>query len=267
MIGPRQEVKMNIDRRLTAIIGVTLLAVAAALIADPIPQDPTYHDFADQRTMLRIPNFSDVLSNGAFLIVGSVGILFLVFRRNREQAFEHFSESYAMVVLFAGVFLTGLGSGWYHLRPSNESLVWDRLAMTIAFMGVFSSVISERIHRRAGEALLVPLVMLGLFSVLWWALTEGRGHGDLRPYAMVQLYPMVLIPLILLLFPSRYTRGRDYWLVLLWYVGAKVLDCKDDAVFDMSGFVSGHTLKHLFAAGASLQVLHMLKNRGLRKGK
>jgi hypothetical protein len=35
--------------------------------------------------------------------------------------------------------------------------------------------------------------MAGLGSVLWWHEGEVRGHGDLRPYALVQFYPLVAV--------------------------------------------------------------------------
>ena len=53
-------------------IGVRALlltfVVWAALPA--IPQDPSYHFFADQRQWLGIPHAADVLSNAAFVLVG-----------------------------------------------------------------------------------------------------------------------------------------------------------------------------------------------------
>lgn len=53
----------------------------------------------------------------------------------------------ALAVLFAGVLLTSAGSTWYHLAPTNDSLVWDRLPMTLGFMGLFAA------SRAAGEPL------------------------------------------------------------------------------------------------------------------
>jgi hypothetical protein len=47
-------------------------------------------------------------------------------------------------------------------------------------------------------------VAVGLGSVLYWHRTEQQGHGDLRPYLLVQFYPILAIPLLLLLFPPRY---------------------------------------------------------------
>ncbi len=53
-------------------------------------------------------------------------------------------------VFFAGLVLTALGSAYYHLDPTNATLVLDRLPMTIAFAGVFGAVVAERVSTRGG---------------------------------------------------------------------------------------------------------------------
>jgi hypothetical protein len=54
---------------------------------------------------------------------------------------------------------------------------------------------------------LAALVACGAATVLYWDWTESHGRGDLRPYALVQFLPLLLIPLLLLLFPARYIRS------------------------------------------------------------
>ena len=66
----------------------------------------------------------------------------------------------------------GLGSSWYHLDPSNETLLWDRLPISTAFMAFLSAVFAERLDRRAGIVALLPLIAFGIFSVLYWHFTE-----------------------------------------------------------------------------------------------
>jgi hypothetical protein len=39
-----------------------------------------------------------------------------------------------------------LGSGYYHWRPSNSRLVWDRLPMTVGFMSLIAVVVSETVQ-------------------------------------------------------------------------------------------------------------------------
>src|SRR5271169_2658193 len=132
-----------------------------------------------------------------------------------------------------------VGSACYHLCPNNQTLVWDRLPMTVAFMSLLALVIGDRIGARAGRWLLRPLVVLGAGSVLWWRFTEAAGRGDLRLYALVQFLPMLAIPVMLLLFPARYTGTADFGWTLGWYALAKVFELLDRQIFAIGGVVSG----------------------------
>ena len=73
--------------------------------------------------------------------------------------------------------------------------------MTIAFMAFMSIIIGEYISEKAASTALIPLVLIGIISVIYWYITEQAGQGDLRPYALVQFLPMVIIPMVLLMFP------------------------------------------------------------------
>lgn len=250
----------------TALIPGLLLGVVVWLVAGPIPQPQSYHQFADEHIALGIPHAGDVLSNLAFIIVGTWGMWFLSQPRLNERAFIDRRERRAFWWLFTGVFLTGFGSGWYHLSPDNYSLVWDRLPMALAFMGIFATMISERIKPSLGFVLLGPLQVAGVASVLWWIWTEHLGQGDLRLYLIVQFYPMITMFLMLLLLPTPYTHGRYYWGLFLFYAAAKVTELLDSPIHEFSqGVISGHSLKHLFAAagvGCLLRMLWLRQPRG-----
>ena len=159
-------------KRTGFIVAFTLLTVAAAFLLPAMPQPPDYHDFADQRGALGIDNFLDVVSNVAFLIAGIAGLFVVLSGRAR---FEFPSERWPYAVFFLGILLTSAGSSYYHLDPNNETLFWDRLPMTIAFMSLISAQIGDRIGIRAGPALLLPLLLVGMGSVVYWILTERAG--------------------------------------------------------------------------------------------
>ena len=221
-------------------------------------QDPSYHRFADTRPLLGVPNASDVLSNLAFAAVGIAALLFLA---RRPDAFVDRRERLPWVVLFVGVALTSVGSAWYHLAPDNARLVWDRLPMTLAFMGLFAALLVERVSLRLGLALLPALLLAGLTSVAYWHVTETAGRGDLRPYFLVQFYPLLAIPLLLAVFPARYTGATNLVVALAFYLAAKVVESYDAAIYGLGGLVSGHTLKHLLAAAGAWWLLRMLRHR------
>ena len=229
----------------TLIVLITLMSLLAVFFQDPIAQDTNYHNFRDSKEIFSIQNFWNVLSNLPFLIVGILG-LYKVLVTDTLKIIGDIKIAYSL--LFFGVTLIALGSAYYHLWPNNQTLVWDRLPMTIAFMSLFSIIISEFISTRAGKALLLPLIIVGISSVIYWHLSEIQGAGDLRFYALVQFYPMLIIPLILICFNSRCSKAKAYWLLLVAYVVAKALEHFDDEVYNTLGFISGHSIKHIVAA-------------------
>lgn len=240
-----------------------VVAVAAALMVltfmfAPIAQDLAYHDFADKRGLPFLPNAGDVLSNLPFCFVGLLG-LWRVFRAKGAVAL---AARALWAVFFGGVFLVGFGSGYYHWAPDNHTLVWDRLPMTVAFMSLFALVIAERINARAGYVLAPFLLIVGAGSVWYWDYTESIGAGDLRPYALVQFLPVVLILMMLQLFPSAIGGTRYVMWCLGYYMLAKLLEHFDDQIFALlGGAVSGHSLKHLAAAAAVACLLPYAKLR------
>lgn len=249
-------------------VAVTLLVVLPVvifLIASSLPriaQPLWYHHFADQRSLLGIHHFGDVASNLPFAVIGIWGFAFLL-RARHDSAARRFSDSREIMpylFFFAGLVLTAFGSSWYHLAPDNQRLVWDRLPMAITFMSLVAAIIADRIHLRLGLWLLPVLLCVGIGSVVQWNFSEARGQGDLRFYAAVQAYSGAVLMLAFLL-PGRYTRDSDLWLVLGFYVLAKVLESLDGQIFSALHVVSGHTLKHLAAAGSGYCVLRMIQKR------
>ena len=230
------------SRRLAILGSVVAVLIAGTALLPRIPQDPAYHQFADTRAWLGIPNFLDVVSNLPFLLVGILGL-----RARPRELWEY-------RVCFAGVLLTAFGSALYHANPNDITLAWDRLPMAIGIMGLLSAIITER----TGVVLLGPLCLVGTGSVVYWQVT-----GDLRLYALVQFGPALLIPALILLFPARYTHANYLLRVVGWYAAAKVFEHFDTQIFAAGGVISGHTLKHLAAAWACYEIVRMIEVRQL----
>ena len=248
------------DLKRIIILGVALLAIVIAFLVPPIPQDPSYHNFADQRRILGIPHYWNVVSNLPFLAIGLLGLQ-LVVRGPVTGGLSELRSGY--LLFFLGVLLIGCGSIYYHLSPSNRTLIWDRLPMTISFMAFFSVIVGENISDTLGRRILWPLLLVGIISVVYWNITEARGNGDLRPYALVQFLPMLLIPVILILFRPSLSETGYIWAVLGAYAVSKVAELHDEAAFRFLGVLSGHSLKHLFAALGTYFFLLALKRRSL----
>jgi hypothetical protein len=231
------------DRPIPVLYGLMIVTLVALLPLPRLLQDQSYHQFADQRELFGVPNFWNVASNLPFIAVGAIGLS--QFRRNATT-----------FVLFAGIFLTGFGSSYYHLDPDDRTLFWDRLPMTLCFAAILSAVVEERVDERAGAMLLRPLLAIGIFSLLLWRWTD-----DLRLYAWAQFFPFLALLLILSLFPAKYT-GTAYWVgAAALYTLAKLLEYYDHAVYSLGGILSGHTLKHLAAAAACFAILKLFQVR------
>ena len=238
---------------------------ALVMVRPAIPQDPSYHLFADDRSWLGIPNFLNVASNLPFAIVGLVGLAVTFrFRPGRSPMFSDPWERWPYATLFAGAALTAIGSSYYHLAPDNGRLVWDRLPMTLGFMGLLTAMLGERVSLIGARRAFIPLLVFGALSVAYWSWSEARDRGDLRFYLLVQFGSLVCVVLLILLYPNRY-RASGYLIAGLGaYVAAKILEVYDRRVFAFGRIVSGHTLKHLLAATGLACLVAMLYARASR---
>jgi hypothetical protein len=241
--------------RVWVFAAVALGGAIAAFLLPPLRQPESYHQFADGRTLAGLPNCLNVVSNAGFLVAGLLGLWYLA----GHDPFIEPRERTAYVVFFLGVCGTCFGSAYYHWAPRDATLAWDRLPMTLAFMSLLAAMIAERISVNAGARWLWPLVAAGAASVAWWRWTD-----NLWPYMAAQYFSIFLIGWLLLLFPSSYTRGGDLVVVTGLYVLAKVAERLDAWIYTLTGWISGHTLKHLIAAAAVYGLLRMLRKRTSR---
>jgi hypothetical protein len=139
---------------------------------------------------------------------------------------------------------------------SGNQDFWQRTSPLARSRGSFS----ERISVNAGLILLVPLILAGAASAVYWVLSEKGGGGDLRPYIIVHYYPLALVPLSMALFPSRYTRKADIGIAILFYALAKTAEMGDQQIFACGVLnFTQHRLSFLFFASVQ-------KNRGFHFG-
>lgn len=246
------------DRRLQIILAIIVVAIIAVFFVPPMPQDLSYHQFADNRVVSGVSNFWNVASNILFLMVGLLGV-FTLMGRPTERLPKGALPIYWL--FFISLIMVGLGSGYYHLEPNNPTLVWDRLPMTLAFMAFFCAIIGEFISYSLAQRLLVPLVIFGMLSVGYWAYTEEMNRGDLRFYVIIQFLPMLLIPVILFLYKGNSQYAPYIWLVLAGYVLSKAFEFWDQPIYELTGSISGHALKHVAAASGTYFFYLLVRNR------
>ena len=249
------KIKFNLEsKRQLLLISIALSLFAALFFMQPIAQDLAYHHFSDANTLFSVPNFWNVVSNLPFLFIGIIGLALLA-KGTPKGGMSELRMAY--ITFFIGLIITGTGSSYYHLDPNNASLVWDRLPMTISFMGLFIALLVENVPDFNEKPALPIAVLLGLSSVIYWHYLD-----DLRFYGFMQFTPLVAIPFILYAFKGRYTHRVYLSYGLLFYILAKVFELTDRLIFEQTGqLFSGHTIKHLLAAAATYCIYLMLKQR------
>ena len=170
-------------------------------------------------------------------------------------------KSVALNLFIFGLFATSLGSGYYHWAPDNMRLFWDRLPIVLTCAGLLGAAHADSAQGSRESHSFFPLILFlagGVASVLWWWFTDQDGEGDLRWYLLFQISPLVLVPIWYSIYP---TPKRTRWLfaiALLTYVFAKMAEMQDHTIYAWSGFITGHTLKHLLASVAAALIAHAL---------
>lgn len=233
-----------------------------AVIAPHIHQPDSYHNFADQRTLLCIPCALDVLSNVPFAIAGILGLVLL---RKNAPLRQHNQTLHDMFMLFFyGLVITSVCSSVYHLNPNNQFLWLDRMGMTVSFAGILGVAVSSRISNRAGRATAYTILIAAPMSLWIW-----QTNDNLTPWCILQLSGVLLI-LVLGCIKSKNNMLRVPLVpIALWYALAKLFETFDQQIFILTaGGVSGHSLKHVIAAMAAAPILLMLyRQYSLRSNK
>ena len=245
--------------KVAIIIGLLIISATSLYFIPPVPQWDSYHKFSDDRPWFFINNFANVTSNIGLIVVGFYGLWKILNKAPLKYSIDLIPYS----VFFLSIIFVGMGSAYYHWEPTTENLFWDRLPLSISFMSFFSAIVCDRINKMFGTFVILPtLILVAIYSLIYWKQTEMMGVGDLRMYGLVQYFPILAIPVILFLFPiHRLTpRGSVLW-TLAWYVLAKFFEYFDSGVFNfLNNSLSGHTLKHMAATVAVIIILKMLIN-------
>jgi len=244
--------RSRVRRQAWALAAVALgLFAVLRVVLGPLPQSAAYHDLADTRRLGSIARAGDVLTNLAILAAGIFGAT-----RGRKLRADD-DERLAWRVLVAATIATALGSAWYHLAPSDATLVWDRLPMAIVMASILALALADRVDARFAREALLPFGAVGIASVAWWAAT-----GDLTLYAVVRVGTGAAIVVLLILRPGR-TRGAGWlWSAVALDVVMTLVERNDRSVWTATGeLVSGHNVKHLLAGAVLACVFAWLTHR------
>ncbi|MGN6645631.1 MAG: ceramidase domain-containing protein [Cytophaga sp.] len=231
--------------------GITLVTgILVFSLVPAIPQDQHYHAFANEQSIASIPNFYNVVSNAGFILSGIWGLGLLQKRHLSPMSF----------LMLIGMILTGLGSAYYHYEPNNETLLWDRLPMTLVFTSFFAEIYARYFGTRQAMRVWIGALVTGIVSVFYWQYTELHGCGDLRLYALVQFLPVLLIAVICF----SHGKMNKYMhtplaIIFICYLVAKFFEHHDHTVFAETQWISGHPIKHVLASFATAGIVWMIK--------
>lgn len=248
-------------------VAITVIVVAAMLAYGVIVQPAGYHDFADHSSLAGLPHAADVFSNVGFALVALWGWWRLAGQAAQPRLAAGW---FGYRLLLIGLLLTAAGSSYYHLAPDDLRLIWDRLPIALACAGLLAAVRAETVLAAPAargavwrdarhEAAL--LALFAVASVAWWHFTNDAGQGDLRPYLLLQVLPIVLIPLWQWLHGSARRERAYFGAALAVYVLAKLAELNDHAFLAANGLLSGHTLKHVLATLAAWLIVRCLVER------
>lgn len=235
--------------------GFVLMLIAACWLP-PLAQDPGYHHFADQGHWGGIAHPLDVLSNLPFGILGVWGLLQVRQHRRRDGSPGSPSSPSAHAlrygaVFFAGLLATSFGSAWYHLNPTDATLLWDRAGMALAFVGVLSLLAATQVSERAAPWTFTFITLASLAAIWAW-----MANANLLPWVLLQGLGLVLILCMGMLKPLQ-TGAPVRWIWLAVAYGlAKACELHDHEIASLlDGAFTGHALKHLLASAAAIPVL------------
>ncbi len=231
------------------VVGAIVGPAIVVAMMHPVIRGAGFHTYADQRTTFGIPHFGDVLSNLPFVIIGIAGLFAARDVTGLPRGL--------VALLFGSVLAIGLGSGAYHLVPNDATLVFDWMPIGVTAALMVALLVHDRIDPKMGWTAAAILPAAAIVSVALWWLGGGTGPdgGDTRWYGLIQLTSIALVPVIVMLYPrGRLDRG---WLLagVACFVLARLIHMRDHQLLDASGVISGHAVKHLFAAAATWCVL------------
>ena len=242
-----------------AVLALTTLA----LVLPPLVQPAHQHAFADVRVWAGVPFAADVLSNLPFVVWGVAGLgVLLRWQGAAPPVSASGSAQTALAALFfAGLVFTAPASAFYHWQPLDARLAIDRLGMVVAFAGLIGLAAADRVSARAGICMAACLLVLGPLSVGVWS-----ASGNVMPWLLVQFGGMALVLGLACLKPLPGAPGVAWGAVIAIYALAKLFEMTDEAVYAAtSGFVSGHSLKHIVASFAAWPVVTAWVSHGKSK--
>ncbi|MDO6706827.1 hypothetical protein [Photobacterium sp. 1_MG-2023] len=251
--------------RAILLIASASLILLLVLLQSPVLLPPDVDTVTSSRQISDMHPLHVIVTSLPLAIVGFMGIRMLsqIPKKQADRVVEP-EIATAYFLFFQALLATSLGAAYYDLLPTPFGLMLDRIPGAIALVSLYCIVLSEYVRPALGTKLLFPLNVYAVFSVTYWywMTTTASGTAALSAYMLVQLLPILHLPLILLLYEGRGPDRRYYLATFVCYGLAAGAEYLDAGIWDMTeGVISGHCVKHLLAACAGGWVYLMLRQR------
>lgn len=221
--------------------------IGTLFFVHPIHQNLSYHNFAEQRFLVGIPHWGDVITNLSFAIAG---VLLLAFKNNIECYPGQKNVFYLFI--FSCIALC-LGSGYYHYNPNNYGLLWDRATMLLGFALILLDT-AIRYNIISHKNLLIKIFLMELLFLI--TLFPWVYFDRLELYVLAQFFVMSVMPLLAIknyleqkvshngLLTNKNAMHQHILYMFLFYSLAKFFEHYDVLFYNLIGF-SGHSIKHI----------------------
>ncbi|MQM00503.1 hypothetical protein Taro_033236 [Colocasia esculenta] len=150
--------------------GAAVLCLFFMVATPKIPHSPGHHIFADMRNFLGVPNTLNVLTSFPLLVIGVIGfvlclhghcfgirwvcvsgvlnscvscrwrIFYLVADLWCCGEVSVKGEIWGWTFFYAGVVGLAFGSAYYHLKPDDARVIWERLPVLLTVHMVFCTI-------------------------------------------------------------------------------------------------------------------------------
>lgn len=236
----------------------SLIGLILLLATPRIPHSSTHHIFADMRNFLGVPNTLNVLTTYPYLLIGVPGLVFCLSGSCFGISLK--GEVWGWVLFYVGIATAAFGSAYYHLKPDDDRVIWDRLPMMISTASLLCNLIIERVDERVGISWLISLLMLVSVSAVF-----ERAFDDLRLFIIFHFIPCIAIPILVFLFPPKYTHSAYWFWAAGFYLLSRFESLADMKVYSVDKYIiSGHSLEHLCLAMVPLVLTVMLWLRSIK---
>lgn len=223
---------------------MTIALLTGLLAWGPVPLGPRAHDYADLRRWFGLPNAANLIASLALLPAALYGVF-----ATRSSGWP-VALRRPWLGFHASAIAAGMLAAAYHLAPTDTVYVLANTALSAACALLTAALLAERVDPRFGSPAAVGLVCALVAAAAGWV--AWTGASDLRPFIMIDVLPVLLVPTGALGLPGGHLRSTDWTAVLVAYAAARLADIGDAAILAATGWISGHALMHLglaFVAG------------------